>query len=383
MDRRIGFGVVLVSGLALECSKENTIQQNTTNNYSQAVVCQGPVDNNAMCEAAQNAPKDAYCVYGYCRQHCVSDSECEAVVPGSICLPSADGSGCRFAQEAACGNGKPDCPGGLVCVEGACRAPCPGGECWLQGLTCTNGACVGTATGPLPEPQPEAGPEPQAEGGPDVQTEAGPEQQPEAGPEAQSDTGSDSPSMFTTVDTARQNAKDGDPVELDGVVVLGVRKQVGSLNGFYVSDETSGPWHCIFVHTGTSLPIWNPGDRLNISGTFKVDAGLAELQDGATVTFVAAGAPLSEIGTTVADLTGAISASYESCRIQILGVTGVSMDTGVGIEQTGKQIPTNPLIFDGSTFITASTSYSQVRGFAGFSNGAPELLPQTDADIIQ
>lgn len=154
MEQRIVLGTLVISLLAvvaLDCSKENSIQQNTTNNYSQAVVCEGPVAANTMCEAAQNAPKDAYCVYGYCRKPCTSDADCEVLVPGSICLPGADGSGCRLPQEAACGSGQPDCPGGLECVKGECRAQCTDGECVLQGLSCETGACVGTATGVIPE----------------------------------------------------------------------------------------------------------------------------------------------------------------------------------------------------------------------------------------
>lgn len=141
------------------CSKENTINATTTNNYSQAVVCEGPPVDNAMCETAQNAPPGALCVYGACRQPCTSDAECEALVPGTVCLPTAGGSGCRLPDEAACGTGKPVCRGGLLCIDGACRAPCIDGECILEGLSCVGGACLGRALGSAPEPQPEAGPE--------------------------------------------------------------------------------------------------------------------------------------------------------------------------------------------------------------------------------
>jgi sulfatase modifying factor 1 len=48
---------------------------------------------------------------------------------------------------------------------------------------------MGTATGPLPEPQPEAGPEPEPEAGPEPEPEAGPEPTPEAGPEPEPEAG--------------------------------------------------------------------------------------------------------------------------------------------------------------------------------------------------
>ncbi len=127
------------------CSKTNSIDASTTNNFAQAVVCQGPAVDNAMCEAAQTAPPGALCVYGVCRTPCTSDAQCEALVPGSVCLPGADGSGCRLPQEGSCAT--TGCNGGLICAsDGTCRAPCSN-ECWLQGLSCAGGICTGQATG--------------------------------------------------------------------------------------------------------------------------------------------------------------------------------------------------------------------------------------------
>lgn len=144
---RIGLGIVVLLSSLPGCSKENNVDVNETNNYAQTVVCQGPAADNAMCEAAPEAPPGALCVYGYCRTPCTADIECDAVVPGSVCLPGADGSGCRIPQESRCGDGKPDCADGLVCIDGECRAPCNDDKCSLDGLTCENGACVGTALG--------------------------------------------------------------------------------------------------------------------------------------------------------------------------------------------------------------------------------------------
>ncbi len=126
MGKHLHVWTVAAFGLAAvwACSKENTIDNSQTNNYSTAVVCEGPTVDNAMCEAAPEAPPGAFCVYGHCRTPCTSDAQCEALIAGSICLPGEDGSGCRFPQESECGNGKPDCRGELVCMEAECRAPC-------------------------------------------------------------------------------------------------------------------------------------------------------------------------------------------------------------------------------------------------------------------
>ena len=137
-------------GLIWGCSKENNIDASQTNSYSQAITCEGPAVDNAMCEAAAEAPAGAVCVYGACRQPCTTDAECEAEVPGAICLPGPDGgvSGCRLPQEESCTSGGIECLGDTVCGwDGSCRVPCADTQCWLEGLSCVDGVCVGTATG--------------------------------------------------------------------------------------------------------------------------------------------------------------------------------------------------------------------------------------------
>ncbi|HQP34612.1 MAG TPA: SUMF1/EgtB/PvdO family nonheme iron enzyme [Polyangiaceae bacterium] len=152
MEHRIGFVIASLLVATMGCSKDNDIDASQTT----IVYCQGPVQDNATCEATSQVPAGALCVYGSCRAPCTSDAECEALVPGSVCLPGASGSGCRFPEEAKCHDAT-GCKGGLVCAAGECRAPCPDGHCWLQGLSCVSGACTGTAVGSAPEPQPEAG----------------------------------------------------------------------------------------------------------------------------------------------------------------------------------------------------------------------------------
>lgn len=246
----VGLGLLAVWA----CSKENTIDNSQTNTYSTAVVCQGPTVDNAMCEAAPEVPPGAFCVYGHCRQPCTSDAQCEALVPGSICLPGADGSGCRFPQEAACGNGKPDCIGGLVCFEGECRAPCVNDQCYLQGLSCESGVCLGRATGAYPEPQPEAGSEPHPEAGPEPTPEAGPEPEPEAGSEPTQEAGPDS-APETGPDGSADASDDGDsalPCVSDAGSAPDIFSYCGISPSAYALCQTthvecvSGHWACTF-----------------------------------------------------------------------------------------------------------------------------------------
>ena len=186
-----------------------------------------------------------------------------------------------------------------------------------------------------------------------------------------------------SVVNVRKNAKAGDSVALENVVVLGVRKPVGSSNGFYVSDANPGPWSCIFVHTGATPPANAVGDVLDISGDYAVVDGLAQVQQGANIKFVASGNAPAELDTTVAQLIGAEAASFQSCRVRLQMVKGVAMSAGVGVSQSGSQIAVSPFIFSGSSFVTSGTWYTQLKGFVNVRLGAPEVLPQTDGDLVK
>jgi hypothetical protein len=174
----------------------------------------------------------------------------------------------------------------------------------------------------------------------------------------------------------------GDSVTLAGVVVTGVRKPIASSNGFYVSDEVSGPWHCIFVHTGATVPAVSVGDRVNIAGVLGDYNGLGQIANGAVITVVASGAPLPELNAAVVDLVGANAEAYESCRVRLQSVTGATMGTAVGLEQAGWQIRASPFIWSGSgAFVSSGTTYSQVKGFVNYYQ-TPELIPQFDSDLV-
>jgi predicted extracellular nuclease len=186
-----------------------------------------------------------------------------------------------------------------------------------------------------------------------------------------------------TIADVHQNGKAGDQVLFKGVVVLGVRKLVGSSNGYYLSDETQGPWHCIFVHTGSTVSTLVAGDRVDVSGAYAEYNGLNQLSNGATVTLISHGAALPELDVTIDQLTGASAEAYESCRVRVQNVTGITLGTGVGLEQGGKQIRANNFIWAGTTFVTAGGVYQSVKGFAGYFSSAREILPQVDADIVK
>lgn len=200
--------------------------------------------------------------------------------------------------------------------------------------------------------------------------------------------GADCPAAAVTIEQLRSDAVApafdyGDKVMLQSVVVTGVRKQVSSSNGFYLSDETQGPWHCIFVHTGSTVPTVQPGQRVNVEGTYGTYKGMDQITNGATITFVSDGSNLPELDVQIADLIGSNAAAYESCRVRVQDVTGVAMGSKVGIEQSGSQIVVSNFIWTGGTFVTAGTHYSAIKGFASVFDSARELLPQVNADIVQ
>ena len=193
------------------------------------------------------------------------------------------------------------------------------------------------------------------------------------------------PAQAVTIEQARNSAVPptfnlGDEVMFQGAVVTGVRKPVGSSNGFYLSDETQGPWHCIFVHTGSAAPPVSVGDRIDIQGELSEYNGLNQLASTFSITSTTSGAALTPLAATVADLIGTNAEAYESCRIEVQGVAGVA---GPALEQSGSTINASDFIWAGGTFVTPGTSYASVRGFAGIFSGARELLPQVDADLTQ
>jgi hypothetical protein len=141
-----GAWLAVFSAAAFSCSKDNEITSTTVVFNTQKIVCQGAEEANPMCAAAQ---VDAVCVYGFCRDRCTADFECEKLVPGTACLPTHElgVSACQLPDEIACSDAQP-CFGPLVCLDdGRCRAPCDSDNCSLKGLACENGACVGTAEG--------------------------------------------------------------------------------------------------------------------------------------------------------------------------------------------------------------------------------------------
>jgi predicted extracellular nuclease len=185
-----------------------------------------------------------------------------------------------------------------------------------------------------------------------------------------------------SIEQARTSFAVGDDVMFQSVVVTGVRKEVGASNGFYLSDETQGPWHCIFAHTGSDVSTLAVGDRIDITGTLGEYNGLNQIASGATISNITPGSPLVELDATVADLIGSNAESYESCRVRIQDVSVVAMGSGVGFDQGGQQIAASSFLWVGGAFPAAGATFSQVKGFAEIFQGARDLLPQTDADLV-
>ncbi len=189
------------------------------------------------------------------------------------------------------------------------------------------------------------------------------------------------PSKPTTIDVARKTYANNDPIMINEAVVTGIRKQG---NGFYVSDTTPGPWHCIYVFTDKTPITVNVGDRIKIEGKYEIYFDVSEITNP-IITLISSGAPLAELDATVAQLTGADAESYESCRVRVQGVTAVAdaaASGGMALEQSGAKILASNYIFGGTTFLTAGT-YAEVKGFSNFFKNNREILPQTDADLVK
>lgn len=185
----------------------------------------------------------------------------------------------------------------------------------------------------------------------------------------------------TTIDVIRKSGVNNDPVVIGEAIVTGVRKQSTSSNGFYLTDVTTGPWHCIYVHTGSTMPTVKAGDHVKIEGKYSIYYDLSEIVD-ATVTVLSSGTAPVELDLTVAEMIGADAESYESCRVRVQNVTGVAEGTGVAVEQSGSKVNVSNYIWAGTNFVTVGTSYKEVKGFGNYFKNAREILPQTDADVV-
>lgn len=191
------------------------------------------------------------------------------------------------------------------------------------------------------------------------------------------------PPTKTTIERARMLASLGDTIILDQVVVTGVRNVKGNYQGAYVSDPSAGPGRCLFVYMRDIVPPWSVGDRLAITGVLGLHDGLEEIQNGATITLLGGGSKLPEIDVRITDLVGSEAESYESCRVRIRGIEGVSLGNEIGVAQNGQSIRVSAFIWSGiGPFVKTGQRYAELRGFAGFFHDARELLPQIDADLV-
>ena len=115
----------------LACSKDNTISQSSTNIGD---VC-GP----------KVACADGTCAFGYCRNSCITDSDC---ANSGVCLSDGQSKGCRLPFESTCEASNP-CPAGLTCADDAsCRVACDVARpCEVQGQHCQGGSCTSNLGG--------------------------------------------------------------------------------------------------------------------------------------------------------------------------------------------------------------------------------------------
>jgi len=193
--------------------------------------------------------------------------------------------------------------------------------------------------------------------------------------------GAKCPVASTTIANARQTMGTGAEVRFAEAVVTGVRKLVGASNGFYIADESQPLWGCIFVHTQSTLPTVVVGDRLDISGTMSVYNGVVQLTTGHTIASRVSGAALVPMVATVADLAGSNHMAYQSCRLEVSGVSIVANGSDVQVSQGSSKVQLSNFIWEGGAFPAAGQSYTSIRGYLGENKSVTEFLPQRLADL--
>lgn len=126
-------GTVILGLLVLSaCSKTNKIDASSGSDIVTGVDCEA--------EGDPACGKDGACVMDYCRIPCTGDDECPK---GSLCIGTAELSGCQLPWDAFCNMSQP-CKDGLTCAGNTCRMPCKvTEECPRSDHECLDDACFG------------------------------------------------------------------------------------------------------------------------------------------------------------------------------------------------------------------------------------------------
>jgi len=190
----------------------------------------------------------------------------------------------------------------------------------------------------------------------------------------------------------------------DLVATTGIAKQSAALDGVY-AQSAEGPWNAILVTFGTAAYTINQGDKFTVIGDAKDYYCMTEL-DATTLTVEGTGTPAdTKITTAQVGEKGTDNESFESVLVTIenvvvsdqkpLGTDGFTHGSFmVGASETDKAL----LVAPGwqTTFsqkdettgkyvakYTAGTAFKSITGVVQYSYGHYQVVPRSDADLVQ
>ncbi len=211
--------------------------------------------------------------------------------------------------------------------------------------------------------------------------------------DADTDTDTDANTEIYKARTGEYTAGDGsgDPLG-DEVTIEGVVVGSEALYGFFVQDGYSGPYHGVYVYTGSSLTAGvAEGDWVEVTGTVEEYMGSGST-DTLTEIWIADAAGLTVSGTSevpaaevlatseLAD--GATAEGYESMLVKVENVTVVEADLGYGEWSVGDGVRIDDL-FEPETpwdVLYAGDQLTGVSGVLYYSFDSFKIEPRTTDD---
>jgi len=173
---------------------------------------------------------------------------------------------------------------------------------------------------------------------------------------------------------------DGSATTVEGIVYA-----VYTSAGYAIADA-AGPWHGLYVYTGSGGAKPIVGQRVRVTGTVDEYFNMTEIASGSSFTVVSSGnTPYAASVVAVADIaTGAATAeSYESVLVEVNNVTVDNASLGNGewsVAAGGSSVRVDDL---GYAYTPSVGDYlSVVRGMLNYSFSAFKIEPRAADDVV-
>ncbi|HOU13610.1 MAG TPA: Ig-like domain-containing protein [Anaerolineae bacterium] len=182
-----------------------------------------------------------------------------------------------------------------------------------------------------------------------------------------------------------RDANDDSLCKGSSVTVEGVVYAVYTTAGYAIADA-AGPWHGLYIYTGSTGTKPTVGQRVRVTGTVAEYYNMTEISSGSSFTVLSSGnTPYTASVVAVADIaTGAATAeSYESVLVEVNDVTVNNASLGNGewsVTAGGSTVIVDDL---GYAYTPSVGDYlSVVRGMLNYSFSNFKIEPRYASDVV-